>query len=381
MKKLKFGIVGIGKQGSTYTTLMTKGLIKNAQLTAVCDISEERKKWANEKLSNIPFFDDYGSMFDSGLIEAAIVCTPHYFHPEISIAAIKKGIHTLCDKPAGVYTSAVREMNRVAKEHPDVIFGLMLNQRTNKLYRKAKEIIEAGELGELKRINYIITDWYRPQAYYDQGGWRGTWWGEGGGVLLNQTPHQLDIFQWLGGMPCKVNGNIQCGRNRIISVENDVTAYFEYPNGATGVFIASTHDFPGTNRLEIDGDNGQIVIEKNKLTFTKLKVSESEFNSTNTKFMPRIPSKKTVIKMSLLGQLISLGSQHSRLIKDFSSGVLNRTKLLAPGEDGLNGLTISNAIYLSSWLDKAVELPIDEAEFEKQLEMKVQEEKANPIQR
>ncbi len=374
-KKVKFGIVGIGKQGSYYAGMLSRGLVKTAELAAVCDILPERREWAKASLKNVKIYDDYKKMFSDGIIDAVIVCTPHYFHPEITIDAIESGIHTLSDKPAGVFTSAVRRENEVAAKHKDVVFGMMFNQRTNPLYRRAKEIIDSGRLGELKRINWIITDWYRPQAYYDQGGWRGTWWGEGGGVLLNQCPHQIDIFQWLGGMPVKASAIVQYGRNRDISVENDVTASFEYENGATGVFIASTHDSPGTNRLEIDGDKGQIIIEKNTLTFTELTVGETEFNKTNKKFMPKIPKKVHRKKLPLPVALISLGTQHLKIIRNFSQAVLDGTPLTAPGNEGIRGLTISNAIYLSDWLGKAVEIPFDENEFERLLNIKIEEEK------
>ena len=380
MEKLRYGIIGVGKQGSMYSHILTTGLVKNAILTAVCDVEEERIKWATEKLApkGVKVFSDYKEMVESGLIDAVLVETPHYAHPEIAKYTLSKGIHTLIDKPAGVFTKSIRELNEYAEERKKdgVKFGIMYNQRTNPLYKYAKELVEAGRIGELKRINWIITDWYRPQAYYNQGGWRGTWGGEGGGVLINQCPHQLDLFQWLGGMPKKVRGYAQYGKNRDIAVENDVTAYMEYENGATGLFVTSTHDFPGTNRLEIDGEKGKLVIEKNRLEFTELEVSESEFNATNTKFMPSIPSKKIVKKMGKLREgFMYLHEQHCGIMKNFTSHVLNGTPLLAPGEEGINGLTISNAIHLSSWLGKEVTLPIDEDLYIEELNKRIEEEK------
>ena len=380
MEKLRYGIIGVGKQGSMYSHILTTGLVKNAILTAVCDVEEERIKWATEKLApkGVKVFSDYKEMVESGLIDAVLVETPHYAHPEIAKYTLSKGIHTLIDKPAGVFTKSIRELNEYAEERKKdgVKFGIMYNQRTNPLYKYAKELVEAGRIGELKRINWIITDWYRPQAYYNQGGWRGTWGGEGGGVLINQCPHQLDLFQWLGGMPKKVRGYAQYGKNRDIAVENDVTAYMEYENGATGLFVTSTHDFPGTNRLEIDGEKGKLVIEKNRLEFTELEVSESEFNATNKKFMPSIPSKKIVKKMSKLREgFMYIHEQHCGIMKNFTNHVLNGEPLLAPGEEGINGLTISNAIHLSSWLGKEVSLPIDEDLYIEELNKRIEEEK------
>lgn len=376
MDKVRYGIIGIGKMGSIHAIKFVAGLVKGAVLTAVCDISEERRAWAKKNLKKVEIFEDYHEMLDSGLIDAVVVAVPHYLHPIMATDALNKGLHTLIEKPAGVYTSAIRELNELANSKKDLTFGIMYNQRTNPLYKYAKELVEAGRIGELKRINWIITDWYRPQAYYNQGGWRGTWEGEGGGCLINQCPHQLDLFQWLGGMPTKIRGYCQIGKNRDITVENDVTAYMEYANGATGIFITSTHDFPGTNRLEIDGDKGKLVIEGGKLVFTELEVSEKEFNATNTKFMPSIPSKKIVKKISKIKQLAQhVVGQHTAIFRNFTNNILFGEKLIAPGIEGINGLTISNAIHLSHWQESAVELPIDEKAFEEELAKRVQEEK------
>lgn len=380
MNKVRFGIIGIGKMGSQHCMRFTHGLIKNGVLTAVCDIAPERKKWAEEKLApkGVEFFDDYKALIDSGKVDAVLIATPHYYHPVMAIYALEKGLHTLIEKPAGVYTKAVREMNEVAATKPELTFGIMYNQRTNKLYRFAKELVETGRLGSMKRINWIITNWYRPQAYYDQGGWRGTWAGEGGGVLINQCPHQLDLFQWLGGMPSSVRAHTEVGKNRNINVENDVTAFMEYENGATGVFITSTHDFPGTNRLEIDGDKGKLVIEGGKLTFTELEVSETEFNAVNRKFMPRIPSRKIKKRIGLLGQAkMFLFEQHTGIINNFISNILFGTPLIAPGEEGIRGLTISNAIHLSGWTGEKVTLPINEDKYIEELEKRKAEELAS----
>ena len=380
MNKVRFGIIGIGKMGSQHCMRFTHGLIKNGVLTAVCDIAPERKKWAEEKLApkGVEFFDDYKALIDSGKVDAVLIATPHYYHPVMAIYALEKGLHTLIEKPAGVYTKAVREMNEVAAAKPELTFGIMYNQRTNKLYRFAKELVETGRLGSMKRINWIITNWYRPQAYYDQGGWRGTWAGEGGGVLINQCPHQLDLFQWLGGMPSSVRAHTEVGKNRNINVENDVTAFMEYENGATDVFITSTHDFPGTNRLEIDGDKGKLVIEGGKLTFTELEVSETEFNAVNRKFMPRIPSRKIKKRIGLLGQAkMFLFEQHTGIINNFISNILFGTPLIAPGEEGIRGLTISNAIHLSGWTGEKVTLPINEDKYIEELEKRKAEELAS----
>ena len=382
MNKVRYGIIGIGKMGGTHAKKLLKNFDKNATLVAVSDVEAKRKAWAEATLKGVKFYDDYKELLADPAVDAVIVATPHYLHPVIAIEALRAGKHVLTEKPAGVYTAQVREMNEEAAKHPDQVFGIMYNQRTNPLYREAKRVIESGEMGEIKHISWIITNWYRPQAYYDQGGWRGTWAGEGGGVLINQCPHQLDLFQWLGGMPKSVRGFAKTAVKRNISVENDVTFYTEYANGASGVFVTSTHDFPGTNRLEISGDGGRIVIEQNllseKFVFNKLKVKEEEFNRNNTKFMPQIPQTKIVKRTTLLQNAIRLGliGQHMNIIRNFSKAVLFGEPLIAPGAEGINGLTLSNAVHLSSWLGKTVELPIDEKAFKSELDLRIAEEQA-----
>ena len=378
-KKVRYGIVGIGKQGTAYTRIFTKlgWLVKSAELTAVCDIDPKRRKYAEENLKGVKVFEDYRDMLSSGLIDVVMIDTPHYFHPEIAIAAMRAGINVLCDKPAGVYTKQVREMNEEAKKHPELLFGMMFNQRTNPLYIKAKEIIESGKLGKLTRIVWIITNWYRPKAYYAQGGWRGTWWGEGGGVLLNQCPHQLDLFTWLAGLPVSVTATLSTvGRD--ISVENDVTAYCKFESGATGVFITSTHDAPGTNRLEITGEGGKIVIEKGKLTFTENSELEPVFSEHNTVFMGKPKTKKHTYRG--IGHYLAFTKyppQHIGIIKNYTDFLLKKTdKFIAPGEQGITGLTFSNAIHLAGWTHSEVRLPLDEEKFIAELEKRKAEEAA-----
>lgn len=382
MDKVRYGIVGIGKQGSNYAKRLKKGMDKNGVLTAVCDIDEGRRKWAESNLEGVKVFSDRADMFASGLIDAVIIDTPHYAHPGIAKEALSAGLHVLCDKPAGVYTKAVREAAEFGVTKPELKFGILYNQRTNKVYVKAKEIIDSGRLGQLKRIVWIITNWYRPQAYYDQGGWRGTWAGEGGGVLINQDPHQLDLFTWLAGRPVKRVWSVCKTVGRKINVENDVTAVCEFEGGAEGVFITSTHDAPGTNRLEITGDGGKLIIEGNsditmKLTFVENATPEPKFSAENKVFMGKIPNKTYKYKLSLFDMIKgAIEQQHINVIRNFSLVVLGKeSKLIAPYADGLNGLTFSNAIHLSGWTGKEVVYPIDEELYIEELEKRIAEEK------
>lgn len=377
MNKIRIGIVGIGKQGSLYARLLKKlkFIVKNGELKAVCDIAEDRRKWAKAHLKNVEIFEDYETMFKSGLIDMVMVETPHYLHPVIAVKAFECGLNVLCDKPAGVYTKQVEEMNKAAEAHPELLFGMMFNQRTDPLYIKAKELIDSGRLGELKRIVWIITNWYRPQAYYNQGGWRGTWSGEGGGVLINQCPHQLDLFTWLAGLPVSVTATTST-INRDIAVENDVTAYCKFANGATGVFITSTHDAPGTNRLEITGDKGKIVIENRVLRFTENAESEKSFSANNTVFMGKIPNKTYTYRgIKRILSFIKYPQQHVGIMKNYTDYLSKATdKFIAPGKEGIIGLTFSNAIHLSGWTGKTVTIPLDQDEYIRELDKRRAEE-------
>lgn len=365
MNNVRIGIIGIGSMGSAHARELMAGKVPHAELTAVCDIRPERLEWAKQDLGEqIARFEQPEALLQSGTVDAVLIATPHYDHPTLAIQALRQGIHTLIEKPAGVYTKAVSEMNAVALESGKV-FAIMYNQRTSPLYRKLKELIESGELGELKRSIWIITNWYRPQSYYDSGSWRATWAGEGGGVLLNQDPHQLDLWQWMCGMPKRVRAFMSFGKYRNIEVEDDVTAYVEYDNGATGLFVTTTGEAPGTNRLEVTGDRGKIVIEDNKLTFWRLRVPESEFNR---EFKGGFGSPECwKCDIPTYGD----NGQHLGIIRNWVDAIRNGTELIAPGIEGIHGLTISNAMHLSAWTDDWVDLPLDEELFYTKLKEKI----------
>lgn len=366
---LKIGIVGIGFMGKVHTLSFTdkpmipNAQVKNGQLVAVCDIDQEKLKWAKEQIPNIETFLDYKEMLKSGKIDAVIVATPHYLHPLMGMEAIKHKIHVLVEKPVGVFTKNIFELNKMSIENPNVVFGLLFNQRTNPFFVKAKEIIDNNGIGTLKRMNWLITNWYRPQKYYDNGEWRGTWAGEGGGVLMNQAPHQIDLWQWLCGMPTKVKAYCKFGKNRDIEVETDVTAYVEYPGGGNGVFITSTHDAPGTNRLELVGNNGKIVIENEILSYKKLLIPEDELNkiaSANLMDPKNGPQfEETIYTTKELGQ-IPWGVEHAITIENWINSVEGKEKLIAPGTEGIKALELINSMLMSTFLDKEIELPIDE---------------------
>ncbi len=379
MKKVKVGIIGVGAQGGLYTQFLLDGRVENMEIAAICDIDPEKKKEYAEKHPEIPFYEDYVDMLESGLVESVVVCTPHYSHPEIGIQALERNIHTLIEKPAGVYSKQVKELNEIASSKPELTYGIMFNQRTNALYQKIKEVIDQGEIGEIRRSNWIITSWWRPQAYYDGSEWRATWKGEGGGVLVNQAPHQLDLFQWICGMPQKVYSNVKYGYQRDIAVEDELTTLFDYGNGATGVFITCTHDLMGTDRLEILGDKGKIVVDDSKkVSIKRLHQSESEINaSMGPEDVQAVVQGKDLSEYYTEEKLefeSVWGAQHIAVLENFAENILHDTPLLAPGSDGLNGVELANAIHLSSWLGKEVELPVDEDHFLEELNKRIQEE-------
>lgn len=396
MKKVRLGIIGVGQQGGIYTKLLTnvpmspsaanfpEQNFEQIEVGAFCDIDPAKVEKLKELFPNIPVYTDYIEMLDSGNVDAVVTTVPHYLHPEIGIEAMKRDIHALLEKPAGVYTKQVQEVIDMAKSKPELTFGVFFNQRMNPLYIKLKEIIENGEIGNLRRTNWIITNWYRPQAYYEMSDWRATWKGEGGGVLVNQAPHQIDLLQWLCGMPKKVYSNVKYGYMRDIVVEDEVTAMFDYGNGATGIFVTCTHDLVGTDRLEILGDKGKIVVENSKTaTVTRLVKSEQDINSS-------VSTPEEVFKLMMGGAMggdeslmsketiefpSEWGVQHADVLKNFAANIIDKTPLVAPGSDGINGVRVANAIHLSSWLGKEVDIDFDENMFLDLLNEKINSEK------
>ena len=365
-EKIKLGIIGIGNMGSQHAGNILADKCPEIELTAVADNDPARIEFANEKYpETVAKFNTAEELINSGKCDAVLVAVPHYDHPTYAIMAMEKGLNVMVEKPAGVYTKQVNEMNEVAKKHPDLIFGMMFNQRTNHVYRKMREIVKGGEYGAIKRANWIITNWYRPQAYYDSGNWRATWSGEGGGVLLNQCPHQLDLFQWICGMPTKVSAHVHFGKWHDIEVEDDVTAYMEFENGATGVFVTTTGDACGSNRFEVQLERGKIVVEDDKLYFYELEMSEPEFSKINT--IPFGCPKGQVVELETDGENL----QHVGVLNAFASAILHGTEPIAYGFEGINGLTLSNAMHLSQWLDRPVELPFDEELYYNELMKRV----------
>jgi len=372
MSRIRLGVVGIGGMGTFHANYILKGEVPDAELIAVCDTDPARLQHARENFGeNIQCFDNADALCAANIVDAVLIATPHYDHPTVAIKAFEAGLHVLSEKPAGVYTRQVRQMNEAAAKSGK-IFGMMFNLRTIPIYRKLKDMIDSGELGEIQRTNWIATSWYRPQSYYDSGGWRATWAGEGGGVLLNQCPHNLDMWQWACGMPKRVRAYCSFGKYHEIEVEDDVTAYVEYENGATGVFVATTADCPGTNRLEVTGDRGKVVVELvrdvgYRMEFWRTRVPISQFNREWKNGFGEPECWKCEVPTAAEDP-----EHHQVITRAFVKAVREGGEPLAHGAEGINSLELSNAMLLSSWTDSTVELPVNEDLFYEKMQERIE---------
>ncbi len=361
MNTVRLGLIGAGNIGSTHIRNILSGACPEITLAAVADRRPARREWVRTTVGEaVPIFEEGSDLIAAGGCDAVLIATPHYQHPVLAREAFAAGLHVLCEKPAGVYTKAVREMNAAA-DASGKVFGMMFNQRTNGVYRKMHEMVQGGELGELKRVNWIITDWYRTQMYYDSGEWRATWAGEGGGVLLNQCPHQLDLLQWICGLPARVRAFCQEGKWHDIEVEDDVTAFLTFENGATGVFVTTTGDAPGTNRFEVTGTRGKLVCENDRLTFWRLETDERDWCRTCPQGFEKPPAEEIHVETD--GE----NPQHAGVLNAFAGAILRGEPLVADGREGIRGLMLSNAMHLSSWLGEEIALPVDEDRFLQEL--------------
>ncbi|WP_394280626.1 Gfo/Idh/MocA family protein [Corynebacterium sp.] len=378
-KNVRLGIIGLGAQGSMYAQFINEGRVDNMTIGAICDILPEKKEQADEY--GVPFYEDYKEMVTSGDVDAVVTTVPHYLHPEVGIYALDNGVHALVEKPVGVYTKQANELIDFAKTKPELKFGVFFNQRTNQLYKDIKEILDSGELGKLRHTSWLITNWWRPQGYYDQSDWRATWGGEGGGVLVNQAPHQLDLWQWICGAPERVFARAEYGFKRDIVVEDEVNALVSFADGATGTFITCTHDMIGTDRLEILCDKGKIVVDDSKKVTVSHLTDNEEVLSEN---MDMEAVRKLFTGQMDMDQYVSTetkeyesvwGGQHVEVLRNFAAAVNGEEELLAPGADGINGVRLANGIHLSSWTGEEVDLvDFDEEKYLEELNKRIKDE-------
>jgi predicted dehydrogenase len=354
MDTVRMGVIGLGNMGAHHIKYLSAGEVEGAKLTAICDVDPARLNAAKPS-HEVQRFSSHHEMFNAGVVDAVIIATPHYDHPPIAMDAFSKNIHVLSEKPLAVSINAARKLNEAAAKHPQLKFGIMFNQRSRKIYQKLRELIAQGEVGEITRITWLITDWFRTWTYYASGGWRATWAGEGGGVLINQCPHNLDLIQWIPNMmPNRVTAVVSLGKTHPIEVEDEVSAIFEYPNGAIGHFVTTTGEAPGTNRLEIAGDRGKIIAEGGKLRFFRTRESVRDVREKSPKSFPTMETWDFDVPLER-----DSSDEHKFITQNYVEAIRKDTPLLAPGPEGARGLEIGNAILLSGVTRKPVDLPVD----------------------
>ncbi|MFA6815729.1 MAG: Gfo/Idh/MocA family oxidoreductase [Lentisphaeria bacterium] len=362
MAVVKFGVVGVGNMGSAHTKFLTD--LPNCKLNAVCDIDPKAFERIYKPVrKEVACYTDIDLFLAEADIDAVLVSVPHYFHPEIAIKAMKAGKHIIVEKPIAVHKAAAEQLIAEAEKYPKLVKSLMFNQRTIPAHKKIKQLIDSGELGKINRINWIITNWFRSQAYYDSGDWRASWRGEGGGVLLNQCPHQLDLMQWFFGLPKTVRATCKFGKYHNIEVEDEVNAYLEYADGAVGNFIASTGEMPGTNRLEITAERGRLIFEDGKIEFKRNEIETTVFNKTTKSGFGVSDHWDCTIPVDDVDSTPA----HAKVIENVANAILKGTKLIAPMEEGIRGLELGNSMLLSQLANKTITLPIDSADYEARL--------------
>ena len=361
-KSVRTGVIGLG-MGKSHADAIRKGDAPGLALRAVCD-SDPVRLAAYDNEPGVRTFDDAHAMMTSGAIDAVIIATPHFSHTCLGMAALRAGLHVLVEKPISVHKPDCRKLLDAHRD-PDLVFSTMFQMRTEPRYAKLRAMIRSGDLGTLHRINWIITDWFRSDAYYASGGWRATWAGEGGGVLLNQCPHQLDLWWWLFGMPARVRAFCRFGRYHDIEVEDDVTAYLEYDDHATGIFIATTGEAPGTNRLEVAGDLGKVVIEHGAMQFVRNLESASAYRRTTKEKLT--PPQTEVIAVDIEATT----GRPAAILANFAAAILEGEPLIAPAADGIHSVELGNAMLLSTFENRTIDLPIDGDAFLRHFDRRV----------
>jgi predicted dehydrogenase len=358
MSKVRMGIIGLGNIGRHHAAYLSEGKVLNCELAAVCSSSAEKR----EQFKDAQFFADPQSLIRSKAVDAVLIATPHYQHTTLGIDALENGLHLIVEKPISAHKADAERLIAAHRTHPSLTFAAMFQFRVEPRYIEIRRILSSGEIGRLVRVSWIMTDWFRTEAYYASGGWRATWKGEGGGVLLNQCLHNLDTLQWLLGMPSRVRGFCKLGAHHDIEVEDDITAYFEYENGATGTVISSTGESPGSNRLEIAGTKGRILLDNDRLLLTRNSEDSAEFSRNATKGFARPESETREVPVA------TNPDAHATIVQNFVDSILNGKALIAPGEDGIHSVELANAILLSSLKDKTLQLPLDSREYTLMLE-------------
>ncbi|MCH2602380.1 MAG: Gfo/Idh/MocA family oxidoreductase [Pedosphaera sp.] len=359
MDKVRIGIIGMGNMGRFHANDLLDGKVPRGELAAVGSTSPHKLEEYKEK--GVQIFGSGEEMIASGAIDALLIATPHYQHTSLGVAALEAGLHIMVEKPISAHKADAERLIAAAAARPDQVFGAMFQLRVEPRYQKIRELVQGGELGDLVRVLWIMTDWFRSEAYFQSGGWRATWKGEGGGVLLNQCLHQLDAMQWITGMPSKVRSHVGIGRWHDIEVEDDVTCYMEFANGASGAFITSSGETPGSNRFEIAGTKGRLILENDTLTLTRNEVPSDEWCKTSKIGFQK--PETTVEEIPIPGA----DAAHATLMTNFVNAILDGEALIAPGVEGLGSVELANVMVYSGLLNESVDLPMDGAAWEAKL--------------
>lgn len=361
MNNVRLGVIGCGGMGQFHARNVLEGKVKGCELVAGCDALPSNLA----QLPQVRAFTSVEAMLAARCVDAVIIATPHFSHPSLALQSLEAGVHVMVEKPIAVHVGDARMLAAAQQRFPGRVFGAMFNQRTDPYFLAIRRLVQAGELGRIRRVQWTITDWFRTAAYYAGGGWRATWGGEGGGVLLNQCPHNLDLLQWILGQPKRVTGFCGFGRYHAIEVEDDVTSYWEYPDGMNVTFIASTGEAPGTNRLEIAAERGRVVYERDQLIWERNTVAMTEFSQTTPERFGRPPNERTPIELS------GHGGQHVEVLQNFVDAIRTGVPLIAPATEGVASIELANAILLSAWRGRPVDLPVDASDYERELKSRI----------
>ena len=358
---IRFGVIGVGVMGGMHADILTNDDDPRFSLAAIADIDTAKARKVGAK-ADVPWFATGEEMIASGLCDAVIVATPHYWHAPLTIRAARTGLHVMCEKPLSSTVGHARAMITECKKRK-VKLGVMLHQRARADMTTVKKLIDSGAIGEVFRAQLICSNWFRTQAYYDSGAWRGTWDGEGGGVLINQAPHHLDLYQWIAGMPKKVLGLIST-RCHKIEVEDCANFLLDYEDGKVGYIYTTTAEEPGYEEFMICGDKGTIVIgdEGVKLGKLAMPVSQHIFASGDA----GAGGAEQGIEWTTVEPEGPSGG-HIDVTRGFVEWILTGKKPFdfADGKQALNELELSNAMHLAGYRNKVVALPVDAAEMER----------------
>ena len=356
---VRLGVVGPGNIGRKHIDNVVAGHVPECAITALCSRHPPDAAIA----PGAQHFSSLEALLDSGRCDAVIVATPTCNHLQAGAAVLRSGLHLMMEKPLGLSIAEGEAL--LAQQGPAQVFALMLNQRTDPLFTAMRDCIDSGQLGELTRTQWTMTHWFRPEVYFKVSDWRATWKGEGGGLLLNQCIHNLDVYQWLCGMPASLHAFCRFGRYHDIEVEDEVSAFFSYASGASGVFVGSTGESPGVNRFDVIGDSGSLCFDGERLLLTQNAQSTQQYSRTTRDMFGQPPSHTRDITPE------RAVNQHAIVLDNFVQAIRNDEPLIAPAREGLNSLALANAMLLSSWENTAVDLPLDAARYQQALEQRM----------